>query len=265
MRRLAVTFILLLFCSQIRAQSWELGAFGGGIGYMGDLNPDNVFKLSDPAYGFLVKRNIDPRWAVKLSVMHGKMKGADSLSSNPHQQQRNLSFVTPLTEISFQGEFNFFDYLPSAGKRRFSPYLFAGAALSMFNPKTQVNGELVELNPLRTEYKDYRKYTISIPYGAGIKYNISGMWTLGAELGYRTSFSDYMDDVSGRYPAREDVYYGRDGFKPVNLTDRSEELGRGKLFSSGQQRGDSKVRDRYFFTGITLTYTFMNCNCPPVF
>jgi len=264
MGRLGITFILLLLCTQIRAQSWELGAFGGGIGYMGDLNPDNVFKLSDPAYGFLVKRNIDPRWAIKLSFMHGKMKGADSLSSNLHQQQRNLSFVTPLTEISFQGEFNFFDYVPSLSKKRFSPYLFAGVALSMFNPKANVNGELVELNPLRTEYKDYRKYTISIPYGAGIKYNFSRMWTLGAELGYRTSFSDYMDDVSGKYPAK-DVFYPQNDPSGVNLTDRSSEVAGSKVFSAGQQRGDSKSRDRYFFTGITLTYTFLNCNCPPVF
>lgn len=264
MGRLGITFILLLFCTQIRAQSWEVGAFGGGIGYMGDLNPDKVFKLSNPAYGFLVKRNIDPRWAIKLSVMHGKMKGADSLSNNLHQRQRNLSFVTPLTEISFQGEFNFFDYLPSMSKKRFSPYLFAGAALSMFNPKANVNGELVELNPLRTEYKDYRKYTISIPYGAGVKYNLSGKWTLGGELGYRTSFSDYMDDVSGRYPAGV-VSYPQNSPDGVNLTDRSGELGGGRKFSPGQQRGDSKGRDSYFFTGITLTYTFLNCNCPPVF
>lgn len=264
MGRVGITFILLLFCTQLRAQSWELGAFGGGIGYMGDLNPDNVFKLSNPAYGLLVKRNIDSRWAIKLSVMQGKIKGADSLSSNLHQQQRNLSFVTPLTEISFQGEFNFFDYVPSMSKKRFSPYLFAGAALSMFNPKANVNGEMVELNPLRTESKDYRKYTISIPYGAGLKYNFSGMWTLGAELGYRTSFSDYMDDVSGRYPSA-DVFYPANGPDRVNMSDRSVELTGVKAFRPGQQRGDTKGRDSYFFTGITLTYTFMNCKCPPVF
>lgn len=264
MAKLGITFFMLLLCTQIRGQSWELGAFGGGVGYMGDLNPDNIFKLSNPAYGLLVKRNINSRWAIKLSFMHGKIKEADSLSSNLHQQQRNLSFITPLTEISFQGEFNFFDYVPSMSKKRFSPYLFAGAALTMFNPKANVNGDLVELNPLRTENKEYRKYTLSIPYGAGVKYNFSRMWTLGAELGYRTSFSDHMDDVSGNYPSN-DVYYPQDGLPDVNLTDRSEELGEGKLFSAGRQRGDSKGRDRYFFTGITLSYTFMKRNCPPVF
>lgn len=264
MGRAGITFILLLFCTQLRAQSWEIGAFGGGIGYIGDLNPDNIFKLNSPAYGLLVKRNIDSRWAVKLSVMQGKIKGADSLSANLHQQQRNLSFVTPVTEISFQGEFNFFDYVPSMSKKRFSPYLFAGAALSMFNPQAYVKGELVELNPLRTEYKDYRKYTISIPYGAGLKYNFTGMWTIGAELGYRTSFSDYMDDVSGRYPSA-DVFYPSNAPGSVNMSDRSAELPGGKAFKPGQQRGDSKSRDSYFFTGITLTYTFMSGKCPPVF
>lgn len=264
MVRISITFFVLLVCTQVRAQSWEVGAFGGGIGYMGDINPEKVFKLSNPAYGLLVKRNINPTWAIKLSVLHGRIKGADSLSSNPHQQQRKLSFITPLTEIGMQGEFNFFEYMPATSKKRLSPYLFAGVALTMFNPKAEVNGELVELNPLRTEYKDYRRYTVSIPYGAGLKYNLAGNWTLGGEFGYRTSFSDYLDDVSGVYPVVS-AYYPESGPDRVNLTDRTEDINGNRLFGPGQQRGDSKKRDSYFFTGITLTYTFSNCNCPRVF
>jgi len=264
MVRFSITFIIVLFCTQLKAQSWEVGAFGGGVGYMGDLNPENVFKLSNPAYGLLVKRNIDAAWSVKLSVMRGQIKAADSLSSNLHQQERNLSFITPLTEIGFQAEFNFFDYVPSVSKKRFSPYLFAGVALSMFNPKTKVDGELVELNPLRTENQDYRRYTIAIPYGAGLKYNFTGKWTLGAELGYRESFSDYLDDVSKTYPAVS-AYYPQNGSNRVNLSDPSERQDGSRLFMPGSQRGDSRKRDRYFFTGITLTYTFLKCNCPRVF
>lgn len=241
---------------KIQAQSWELGVFAGGVGYIGDLNPKNIFQLNNPAYGILVKRNLDPYWSIKLSFLHGKIAAADSNSTNPAQVLRNLSFFSPLTEISMQGEFNFFNYIPGMSKKKYSPYLFTGGSLALYNPKTRYQGEVVELQGFKTEGTFYRKYTIAIPYGAGIKYNIAGNWTLGAELGYRTTFNDHIDDVSGKYPEEN-----------VNgLSDRYGERFNGESpFKPGYQRGDSKKRDTYFFSGFTLTYTFISGKCPPVF
>ncbi|WP_069657861.1 type IX secretion system protein PorG [Arcticibacter eurypsychrophilus] len=259
MNRAIVTLIVgFIFLAQqeIKAQSWELGVFGGGIGYIGDLNPKNLFQLSNPAYGILVKRNLDPYWSIKLSILHGKIAAADSNSNNSAQILRNLSFFSPLTEISMQGEFNFFNYIPGMSRKKYSPYIFAGGSLALFNPKTRYQGEIVTLNGLKTEGTFYRKYTIAVPYGTGIKYNIVGNWTLGAELGYRTTFTDHLDDVSGNYPDEN-----------VNgLSDRSEErFGVVSPYRQGYQRGDSKKRDTYSFLGFTLTYTFITGKCPPVF
>jgi hypothetical protein len=39
--------------------------------------------------------------------------------------------------------------------------------------------------------------TVLIPYGIGIKYNIGGKFSLAADMGYRYTFTDYLDDVSG--------------------------------------------------------------------
>ena len=259
MNRAIVTFVVgFLFLSQqeVKAQGWELGVFGGGIGYIGDLNPKNLFQLSNPAYGILVKRTIDPYWSIKLSVLHGKIAAADSTSNNSAQRLRNLSFFSPLTEISMQGEFNFFNYIPGLSRKKYSPYIFAGGSLALFNPKTRYQGEIVELNGLKTEGTFYRKYTIAVPYGVGMKYNIAGNWTVGAELGYRTTFTDHLDDVSGYYPEAN-----------VNgLSDRYGERFTGESpFKPGYQRGDSKKRDTYSFLGITLTYTFITGKCPTVF
>ncbi len=261
-------FLLVFNLRTVSAQSWDVGVFAGGAGYMGDLNPVKPYKVNNIAYGVLVRRNFDGYWSLKFSLLHGKISAADSLSDNDQQKTRNLSFFTPLTEAGLQLEFNFFNYIPSLSRKKYSPYLFAGGGLVLFNPKTKYRGETYELNPLSTEGQSqdnpYRRYALTIPYGAGIKYNIFRNWTVGAEIGYRTTFTDYLDDVSGRYYN----FSGLDPSVPENairiaLADRSPEKGY-PANTPGTQRGDFRMRDTYFFTGFTLTYTFLSGKCPPV-
>jgi len=171
--------------------SWEVGGFVGSSGYIGDLNPVTPYKLTDPAFGGFLKRNFDGYWNFKFAVMHGTIRENDANSANAQFRKRNLSFFTPLTELSFQTEFNFFNYIPATGKRRLSPYLFAGIGFVSFNPKANLNGEVYDLNLFGTEGQDlnnsYKTIALAIPFGAGIKYNIAGNVTVGAEAGYRTA------------------------------------------------------------------------------
>ena len=264
---LMVAFALAL--TEAKAQSWELGAFGGGAGYMGDLNPVKPYKVTGMAFGAFVKKNFDGHFGLKLNLTHGRVRAADSLSGNEDQWVRNLSFFSPVTEIGLGLEFNFFNYVPSRSRKRYSPYLFAGGGLTLFNPKTKLRGETYELSALATEggnlNNPYRKYTLSIPFGAGLKYNFLKTWSIGAEMGYRVMFSDYLDDVSGRYPD----FSGLDRRVPENalryeLADRSWERGYSRR-APFTQRGDFRPRDTYFFGGITLTYTILSAKCPEVF
>jgi hypothetical protein len=246
------------------AQSWELGLFGGGAGYMGDLNPVNPVKLSGPALGGQVKRNFDGYWSLKLGIMAGKIAAADSLSGNDQFRLRNLSFHSPITEVSLQTEFNFFDYVPSFSRRWFSPYLFAGVGVVFFNPKTEYQGTTYELNRYGTEgqqiYASYKKYALAVPYGAGVKFNIKSTWNLIAEVGYRTAYTDYLDDVSKRYP--DPILL--DNELSFALSDRSGEVVEGSRNPTGVQRGDLRSRDSYMFMGISLTYSIFSGKCPVV-
>ncbi|PWG81442.1 type IX secretion system protein PorG [Pararcticibacter amylolyticus] len=270
--RILLIFILLYIPRLVSAQSWEVGVFAGGAGYMGDLNPVKPYKINNAAYGVLVKKNIDGYWSVKLNLTHGRIAATDSLSNNDYQKRRNLSFFSPVTEMSLQAEFNFFNYIPSLSRKRYSPYLFAGGGLVLFNPQTKYrdsNNELqtVELNPLGTENQSlndpYKRYAITVPFGAGIKYNIFRNWTLGAEIGYRTTFTDYLDDVSGRYANFSNLPDTEENNLRRKLADRSWE----KNYPANApytQRGDFRPRDTYLFSGITLTYTFLSSKCPAV-
>lgn len=262
MRRLILIALFSLGFTIASAQTWEAGGFLGSSGYMGDINPVKPLKYTDLAFGAQIKRNFDGYWSAKLAFMQGKLQGNDAKSSNFYQTQRNLSFYSPISEFSLQVEFNLFKYLAGAdiygyGSRRVSPYLFLGVGAFSFNPLTEYNGNEIELIAVQTEAVAYKNNGISVPYGAGLKYNIKGNFNLIGEIGYRTAFTDYLDDISGIYPDFKVIA----PISPISeqLSDRSVIP---KIGIPGNQRGDFRPRDTYMFAGISLTYTFVSSKCP---
>jgi hypothetical protein len=252
MAKFLAAILLTFFCLTARAQTWEIGGIVGGAGYMGDLNQYNPFKISGPAGGLFIKRNFDPYFGIRIGYTYGRIAGADSLSNNALDRNRSLSFNTTLTELSLTGEFNFMEYIPSVSKNMYTPYIFAGVAITQYKPQATYNGQKYDLRSLQTEGVSYPGSTIAAPFGLGIKYNIAGKLTLGAELGYRIALTDYLDDVSGDYPDKT-------GMSPLarTLSDRSLN-GSG---TAGTQRGDLRPRDTYLFAGFTISYSFISQKC----
>lgn len=260
MRKIIVLISLIfLLDHSSSAQTWEFGASAGATGYMGDLNPVKPYKFNHPGYGILVKYNFNGYFGLKLNYLHGKISANDSLSNNAFQRARNINFFSPVNEIGLQLEFNFFSYVPTLSKKRFSPYLFAGIGAVLFDPQAKLNGRVYDLPQYQTEDTSYSTAALSVPYGIGVKYNFSGKWTLAAEIGYRTAYTDYLDDVSGVYPDRS-AFSFRD--PRTLLSDPSSHGGVvSPLFSPGDQRGDSRPHDTYMFTGISLIYTLVPFKC----
>ena len=255
-----IIFLLLLFVSfNLQAQTWEVGGFAGGSAYMGDLNPKNPVKVSGVALGAFVKRNFDGYLSARLNYTFGTIGGADSTSSSPQFRQRNLSFQTQLSELSLIGEFNFFNYIPESGKNKFTPFVYAGIGVIGYNPQASYQGQTYDLRPLMTEgeSKPYGKVALTIPYGVGIKYNFSGTWNIIADIGYRNPTTDYLDDVSGVYPAKNKLT------TPLAqaLSDRSGESTGIYTGSPGSQRGDFRPKDTYMFVGVGISFTFVSSKC----
>jgi hypothetical protein len=252
-------FTLLVFIScSLKAQNWEIGGALGGAGYMGDLNINNPVKVSGPSIGGFVTYNFDGYWLVRLNGTVGNISAADSNSSSQQFRNRNLSFSSLLIEGGILGQFNFMKYIPEIGKNKFTPYIFFGFSALDFRTSTIYKGQKIYLKGLETEgeKKPYSNKAFSFPYGAGIKYNILGSFTLGAEIGYRNPNTDYLDDVSGNYA---DLTKSSAIVKA--LGDRSGEKTGVYIGTPGTQRGDLVPRDTYFFTQITLSYTFISQKC----
>ncbi|MDB5010303.1 MAG: outer rane beta-barrel protein [Mucilaginibacter sp.] len=259
MPKTLVLIFLLFITSHLKAQSWEVGGFAGGAGYMGDLNPTNPLKISGAAVGGLVKYNFNGYLSAKLNYTFGTIRGADSTSSSQQFRDRNLSFVTKLNELSLIGEFNFMKYIPSVSSNVYTPFIYIGVGVTGYNPQATYKGQTYDLRPLQTEgqSKPYGKTAFSIPYGVGIKYNFTGAWNIIADIGYRNPNTDYLDDVSGYYPAKSNLTSPLS----VALSDRSGEKTSIYTGTTGSQRGDLRPRDTYLFIGFTISYTFITPKC----
>lgn len=225
----------------------EVGVLLGGSYYLGDLNPRNHFFQSQPAAGVFYRFTPNYRYAFKGGVNFGTVQGDDSQSGEPDQLQRNLNFKSNILEFNVMAEFNFLEYRISNDKYKFSPYLFLGMALFHFSPRANVNNHWVDLQPLKTEgqSKGYKLNQFTIPFGIGIKMNVSKQVGLGFEWGPRKTFTDYLDDVSNVYPDPT-VFQNRQ--LAASLSDRSKNAGS----NVNEQRGNPTTKDWYFFYGITL-------------
>jgi hypothetical protein len=266
-KKFLVVGIALLFSSlSMQAQVvWEVGAKLGGAGYMGDLNPNNPLKISGLAAGAFVKANFDSNWGLGLHYMHGVISGDDAKSNSEQFRDRNINFKTALNEVSFQLDFNFLDYFTGGGRRNMTPYLFGGAGGVIFKPTATYEdprtGEDVYFRTYKWQSEGqtqrYKTYTVSAIYGAGFKYRIKNTsFSLLGELGYRTAFTDYLDDVSGTYSRKYNIVSGRPYSEYENAFNLVSDPSENQIGAEGTQRGDGRRRDSYMFATVGLSFSF---------
>jgi len=275
MRHVFLILLVGLIGVGAKAQTSEIGLCGGVSFYMGDLNPKGVFSGSRPAGGVLYRYNINPRLAFKANILFGSLEASDAKTGD---LARNLSFRSPLSEVSAQIELNFLKLYNEKGLNPFSPYLFVGAALFSFNPQAELNGVWYDLQALGTEGQelnikdpvtgimyDKKRYSLtnfSIPFGIGMRVNFLKYYCIGLEWGFRKTFTDYIDDVSTTYVDREFLKEYRSQLI-ADLADRTTvvigETEKGdKIYDyhkAGTARGNNaKTKDWYSFA--TLSFTF---------
>jgi Domain of unknown function (DUF6089) len=269
--RILIVFILM-FSKLSHAQEWEVGSNIGMMGYIGDLNRNNPAQFTNLAASIHVRYALTPYHGFKLAFTQGGVKGSDQDAKSDFEKARNLSFKSNITEIALNYEYYFYPFVPGSGKNRYTLYAFAGIAGFRFEPLAEFNGSTYKLRELGTEgqgtsFNSSAKYdnlALAIPFGVGFKYNFIDNFNLGFELGYRNTFTDYLDDVSKTY-ADKDILTNANGQISALLSDRSGEINNGVYTGETYtERGDASRRDFYMFAGITISYTFTPIKCPKI-
>ena len=256
--------LMLIFSATVsKSQNLHFGIFGGLANYQGDLVDKYYPKhQTNGSIGVTVHYELTDKILVRGAFTFARVNGADRYSADDSLKARNLSFETPISEISLVGEYYFLNLY----EHRFSPYVFAGIAGFHFNPYSyNQKGSQVYLRDLSTEgqglpaYPDKKTYSLNqfaVPFGGGLRYALSDNIRIGLELGIRKLFTDYLDDVSTTYPAEADLLAAK-GPDAVDLSYRGDELqGGNQLFPSGSQRGGAKYNDMYYFTGLNISLRF---------
>ena len=141
--------------------------------------------------------------------MVGQLGVDESKSNEALRKARGYNFNGTLLEASLLYEYDFFDFRDIDNIYWMSPYLYGGLGLN-----TLVS------NQGATSFA-------GIPFGAGIKFRLSGGWNLGLEMGARKNFSDKID-----------------GYEDEPLL------------------GTSILTDWTYHAGINFSYTFYSLICP---
>lgn len=291
-----------------------IGISINAFNYYGDLAPTSGALSSDlgktrPAIGVSFTHRFGPRYQLLGSFTYGGIKGSDHDAADQDDKEgvyrynRNMSFRNRIKELSAVGQVDLFENQSTYISRvKWTPYVYAGVAVFHHNPQAQApefdaagnptgkKGEWVNLQPLGTEgqnadlldtdvnhgLKPYKLIQFAIPFGLGVRFRVNEVIDVALEYGFRYTFTDYLDDVSGNYvdlgvfeddalaramsyrsnevvtPNR--TYVGRDGQTYDVLNGYGEENAGTGGDDPGNVRGNSSNKDIYMLSTIRVTY-----------
>ena len=265
----SLLYSLLFLPGLLLGQGFEVGVMVGASNYLGDLSSNSSsLYLNETGFagGAFTRFNINEFVGLRLGFAAGSISGTDANADFESIRERNLNFQTGILEGSLTAEFNIMGYQPYNLNRPFSPYIFGGISLINFNPKTDFEGQIVDLQPLGTEGQGmdgreapYDLISLAIPFGLGVKYAINDSWNVGLELGARATFTDYLDDVSTTYVEFSELL-AANGETAAALGNRQGEfLGTEPVsVPTGTPRGDDVSSDWFFILGVTVSYYFLD-------
>lgn len=264
-----------------------LGDLGGNYGKGKTFVKDVNLPLVNLSKGLFINYYPAEWIGFRFALNHSTVEGYDSIINDKgghesFRKLRNLQFKSPLTEAFVAMEIYPTVFLETyddlRGKLR--PYGVVGIGMFRFNPKGEYiapNGtrSWVDLQPLRLEgqgmleYPDRKPYKLTqmhIPVGVGAKYFFGENKYIGLEILHRTTFTDYIDDVSTNYI---DANLFRNYLTPQqaamatqmhyreNLTSPAT---RGATPDLNEQRGNPKQNDAFFSSTLRFGWRLPDRN-----
>lgn len=276
------------------------------LNYYGDLSPlpqrvSTDISFTRPGFGFSFLHRFGPRYTLQGQFMWGTLRGSDESAhandeNGKYRHQRNLSFRNQIKELSVVAYFDLFENMSTYISRvKWTPYIYVGVAGFLHNPQAKAPttfldgtpnpsaGKWINLHDLGTEgqystlastdvnygIKPYSLAQVAIPFGIGARLRLNEVIDVWGDIGFRYTFTDYLDDVSANYVdlaklktplAQAMSYRSNELFNgnppngvPSSLPGVNVLPGYGSEYKDNI-RGDKGSRDIYMVTSVRITY-----------
>ena len=258
LKKLFFILFLVKFIT-VNAQRVDVG-FGIGLSnYWGDLAPSISFDESKVTSNVFARLNLSKVWALTGQITSLQVSGTDKNFN--FNKSRNLSFTDNITEYAGLVEYNFADYGYGVLDSKITGYIFGGMAYFKYSPQTVYAGQTVNLRDLKTEDVIYGTYSFAIPFGIGAKWIFARNLSLEANFNIRKTYTDYIDDVSGKY-----ADLSNSSLRTQQIADRSYEVIGSKPSVAGTMRGSDNYNDWYMTFTTCLAYRLPGrIKCPKFF
>lgn len=253
-----------------------LGDLGGNVGKGTKFIKDNNFPMTKFMFGAYISYQPNEWLGFRLAINRGTLEGDDAIIKGKGgyeeaRKYRNSNFRSRLTEGMLLAEIYptvFLESDPTDVFGRIRPYLIGGVGVFHFNPQgtDPLTKEWVNLRPLHTEgqgfagyptRKEYKLTQLNVPLGFGAKYFLSESVNLGLEVLHRTTFTDYIDDVSTTY-IDPSSFYAQLPLAQAQLAQRmankSGNNGASTPYAVGSKRGTATNNDAYFSVNVKLGF-----------
>lgn len=228
MKKLIFFLSLLALGFSVQAQRWSMSVGAGGTLYKGDLSDWNLLptlaqlKTMNTAVDFQVRFQPKQAFAYRAKLTFTGIDGDGANNPLPTVLYSTKSFSSPLIELAGLVDYNFKDYQANRNIRNWTPFIYGGLGFLFVSPEGP-NG------PNRIPFpKTF--FTWAIPFGVGVKAQLSNRIGLQWEFGTSKSLSNILDGT----PAWGD--------QPQTIT--------------------LNKTDQYLHSSVSITYSLISVYCP---
>lgn len=174
--------------SQVTA---DIGLWGGGSGYLGDIRGNTLIPSNFPVLGAYFRYNFHQRTSARLMFLTGNAAGEGTFEG------QSWAFDKMVQDLSLQVEINYLKYMLGNKKSSFTSYLTAGVGVMYYNYEPRPDGIAV-VNPAHPDAglgNASSVITPTLPFGMGFKFNVGKKMGVGVEYQMRKLFDDRLDDL----------------------------------------------------------------------
>ncbi|GAB2948785.1 hypothetical protein GCM10027048_12140 [Hymenobacter coalescens] len=204
----------------------ELGIGLGALNYKGELSPEYRLLNNRPAVSAFYRKDISAPVTLRGTVTYGLLRANDADVTG---ENGNSLPLPTLRQASMKGSL-----LDVAGTLEYNFFDYHNrrekvhftpyvfVGVAGFMAFTKTSGPQPGFN------QSSNTLGIAVPAGVGLKLALSRHWNLGLETGARKAVTDLLDHVKDQSPA---------------FANRFDQ-------------------DWYYYTGLSVSYTFYKINCP---